>query len=113
MFDRQAPDIKVITDGNNNINLQKLDLNILSREQNWGRKTYHKASINSNRYPQHTKQVRNLVNIITQSARPSDANMLLKEWTKGVNDTVSQGKDEYVIVWERQLDKMCCDYLSN
>lgn len=63
-------------------------------------KTYHKASINTNRHAQHTEQICDLINVIAQSTGPANADVLLKEWTEGVKDTPSKWKNEDVVVWE-------------
>lgn len=65
MFDSQAPDIQVVADGDNDINL--VETLATCREKSHldpEAKTYHKAAVNSNCYAQHTEQVCNLVHIV-------------------------------------------------
>lgn len=80
MLNSQAPNVKIITDSNNNIN--------------------HKASIDTNSHSQHAEEISNLVCSITKSRWPSKTDVVLQEWTDGIEDAIRKRDIENVVVWE-------------
>lgn len=96
MFDGQAPDVEVVTDCNNDI--------------------HNERTVNTDGASQHQKHVRDLVDAVTQGtgpAEPSVPGLVLQEWSKRVNDTVGQRKDEDVGVRVVEFNQVCRDNLSH
>lgn len=62
MLDRQAPDVKVVADRNNHIDLLLL---VTAVTLAFVKVTYHETSIDTDRRPKHTEHIRDLVSAIT------------------------------------------------
>lgn len=71
VLDGQAPDIKIIADGDNDIN--------------------NEAAIHTSSRSEHHEHEGNLVNTVTKSTRPADPKMLLEDGPQRVDDTESEG----------------------
>lgn len=93
VLDGQAPDVKIITYGDNYID--------------------NEAAINAHRSTQHGEHEGNLVNTITKCAGPAKSNILLQEGTKGIENAPGKGQTKNIVVGESQLDKMGSNHLAH
>jgi len=96
MLDRQAPNIQVVADSNDNI--------------------YHETAIDTNRNPQHAKHRRDLINPIPKRRGPAQARnraMFLQHRPHGINYRARQWHDHDVPVREGQLGQVRRDHLPN
>ena len=93
MLDGQTPNVKVVTDGDNDIN--------------------DKAAVHTNCKAQAGEHEGNLVLSITQSTRPAEPDVLLQERTQTVNDTEEQRQDQNVSHGEGRLGQMSSDHLAD
>ena len=93
MLDGQTPDVKVIANGNNDIN--------------------DKAAVNTNRKSQAREHEGNLVLSITQSTWPTEASVLVQERTQTVDDAKDQRQDQDIGHGEGRLGQMSGDHLAD
>lgn len=93
MLNGQAPNIKIITDCNNNI--------------------HHEASIDTNGHSQHAEEISDLVCSITKSRWPPNTDIVLQNWTDGIEDAVCKRDIENVVIWERELDQVSGNHLTD
>lgn len=96
VLDRQAPDVEVITDSNNDVD--------------------DKGPIHTNRHTKHEEHVRHLVHIVAQRAGPSEpraSELKLQPRAQRVEDTVGQRQHQDVGVGELQLHEVRRNHLPD
>jgi hypothetical protein len=93
VLDGQTPDIKVVANGNDDIN--------------------DKAAVDTNGKTEAREHEGDLVLSITQSARPAKADMLGKERAQAVNDTEEQRQDQHVGHGETRFGQVSSDHLAD
>ena len=126
MFDSQAPDIEIIADGRNHIDLclaphQPPDTvakfsHIYASDVEEGEKkqnhkedqTHDEAPVNPDPQPQTQKHKRNLINAVPQRARPRTDRR-----TDRVEQPVRERDDERVAIGKVVFDEVCGDHLPD
>jgi hypothetical protein len=93
VLDGQTPDVKVVANGNDDIN--------------------DKAAVDTNGETQAREHEGDLVLSVTQGARPAESDMLGKEWAQTVNDAEEQRQDQHVGHGETRLGQMSSDHLTD
>jgi hypothetical protein len=92
VLDGQAPDVKVIADGDNDID--------------------DEASVHTDSGSEHHEHEGDLVDIATKSAGPAESEVLLEIWADAVNDTEGERDAEDVGVGKSEVDEMGGDHLA-
>lgn len=91
VLDSQAPDIEMIADRDDNVNLDSSQFSESTAERSMY--AYHEASVHTHCNTQHQEQIRDLVDTSSQSRRPSKSNMRFQPRSKRVNNSKSQWQD--------------------
>jgi hypothetical protein len=86
IFDRQTPNVQVITDADNHID--------------------HEARIDADRETQAREHEGDLVDAVAEGAGPAESEFGSEEGAEGVEDAVDQRQDEDVLVGEGGLGEM-------
>lgn len=93
MLDRQAPDVKIIADANNDI--------------------HNKASIHTNCGAKHEEHKGGLIDIVAQRAGPANTVVVQQDRANGINNTKADEHAEDVPVGETHLGKVSSDHLPD
>lgn len=93
VLDGQAPDVKVVTDGDNDIN--------------------DEAAVNTDGGTKHHKHEGDLVDTVTKSARPPKGKVPLQDGANGVGNPKDEEQAQDVPVGEAQVDEVSGDDLTN
>lgn len=111
MLDGQAPNIEVIANRNDDIDLS---LAVSTDPLRYLKdKTYNKASIYPNGYSQHTEYICNLVSAVAECTWPSNSDIPLQERTQAVEHAICKRQDEDVLIGKVEFDEMCGNHLTH
>ena len=93
VLDGQAPDVEVVADGDNDVD--------------------DEAAVHANRNAQQEKHVGDLVDTVTQDARPAEAGVLFEEGAQGVDDAEDERQAKHVEEGEGQLGEVGGDHAAD
>lgn len=89
-LDRQAVDVKIIADGDDDIQ--------------------NKASMNTNSESKTSEHKCNLVHLISEGTGPAESKISLQDRSQGIKHSIKQRQGQDVVVGEPRLGEVCCDH---